>query len=683
MAEEIKRILTVETGRSFDNIRQLRAEISQLNRVVETGTKLIADENGELQEVKVTSQEYDAAVKQLAEDKRTLADVTNLNRNAWNEEATAVDRSQKSYAQLQAEMRRLRVEWRNTASADDRQRIGAEIKDITDRLKEMDAQTGFFQRNVGDYFNAIQKGIGALPGPIKNVNTALTGTVNALKQIAISPALGALALFATLLGGMAKAWKDASDRIAENEEAQRRAAAEMDKAQAISDLYTKKLDEMGGAVSRVSAFFEETKGKVKVFFATLTDSVLQSEGVFDFFHRLVDGLHDAGNAVEAVGKNVDAELEEQKKLVETARVAHEKYIDTYRVSVKRQAELNREIAEGRRIAADSELDMGERLDAVNKSIDATRKLYQERVNLQKLLIADLQAEAARTANSTETKNKLAEAEANLIDLQAQEEQTLRRLVAQRANLNKEINAYLEGLDSLDEVEAYDAEMTQQAADMMDQVAAGRVQAEDEMTAAIVADAKERIGIMDLEGWKDKQRLDEEKKRNQGRKMLARTYGDTVATVFDSIADIIESSSEEDEKAQKGVKALRIAAATIDTISAAVSSYNAMAGIPYVGPALGAAAAASATAMGIANIAKIRATDVSRKSSSTGSGAGSSTPIIAAPPAVVQEVPVTRTLTGASEAEQANAPAETKVVLVMSELEAKQGEIAAKQVETTF
>lgn len=52
------------------------------------------------------------------------------------------------------------------------------------------------------------------------------------------------------------------------------------------------------------------------------------------------------------------------------------------------------------------------------------------------------------------------------------------------------------------------------------------------------------------------------------------------------------------------KAFAIAQTTIDTYQSATSAYKAMAGIPVVGPALGAVAAAAAVASGIANVKKI-------------------------------------------------------------------------------
>lgn len=49
--------------------------------------------------------------------------------------------------------------------------------------------------------------------------------------------------------------------------------------------------------------------------------------------------------------------------------------------------------------------------------------------------------------------------------------------------------------------------------------------------------------------------------------------------------------------------------TIDTIQSAISAYKSLSGIPYVGPILGAIAAAAATASGLAAVAKINATQI--------------------------------------------------------------------------
>lgn len=55
------------------------------------------------------------------------------------------------------------------------------------------------------------------------------------------------------------------------------------------------------------------------------------------------------------------------------------------------------------------------------------------------------------------------------------------------------------------------------------------------------------------------------------------------------------------------KAMAVSQATIDTYQSATAAFKAMAGIPIVGPALGAAAAAAAVVSGLANVKKITAT----------------------------------------------------------------------------
>lgn len=79
---------------------------------------------------------------------------------------------------------------------------------------------------------------------------------------------------------------------------------------------------------------------------------------------------------------------------------------------------------------------------------------------------------------------------------------------------------------------------------------------------------------------------------------------------------------ENERAFENLKAIQIAQAIINTLSAAVGAYQSMASIPYVGPVLGAAAAAAALAAGYAQVRQIQATTYESGSSSDGSGGGS-------------------------------------------------------------
>ena len=105
-----------------------------------------------------------------------------------------------------------------------------------------------------------------------------------------------------------------------------------------------------------------------------------------------------------------------------------------------------------------------------------------------------------------------------------------------------------------------------------------------------------------------------------------------AQTFANVASIAGENS-------KVGKAAAIAATIIDTYQSATASYKALAGIPIVGPALGAVAAAAAVAAGIENVKRIKQQDVNQVSSGNVSGAspsfGSTTPV-ASPPQTVQQ-----------------------------------------------
>ena len=104
--------------------------------------------------------------------------------------------------------------------------------------------------------------------------------------------------------------------------------------------------------------------------------------------------------------------------------------------------------------------------------------------------------------------------------------------------------------------------------------------------------------------------------------------DLTAQAFDNLSTIFGK--------QTAVgKAFAVASATISTIESAVKSFNAMADIPIVGPALGAVAAAAAIASGIANVKKIIAVPVPGQGSGGGSTPSVSVP--AAPVAPTQQV----------------------------------------------
>lgn len=156
----------------------------------------------------------------------------------------------------------------------------------------------------------------------------------------------------------------------------------------------------------------------------------------------------------------------------------------------------------------------------------------------------------------------------------------------------------------------------------------------------------------------------------------------VSSILGSIADAMEENTEMTEEEAKKAKNLRVASATIDMLQGAVTAYAGAQslGVP-MGPIIGAINAAAVIAAGIANIAKIKATQVSANSSS------SQTPTVPAQvnaPTVSPQVQQVRTLTSASEEDRLNRMADDhRVYILSSDLEAERNQHRVQVEETTF
>lgn len=151
-----------------------------------------------------------------------------------------------------------------------------------------------------------------------------------------------------------------------------------------------------------------------------------------------------------------------------------------------------------------------------------------------------------------------------------------------------------------------------------------------------------------------------------------------SAILGTIADLYENDANNTKKSANKVKAIRIASATIDTISGALGAFTqATESIaPPYGQIVGAANAAAVTATGMAQIAKIKSTNFS--------GASGSVNASVSAPSVSMEMPQTRNITSASEEERLNQMAsDQRVKLVMSDLEIADNQIRVQTEESSF
>lgn len=139
MAEEIVKIIKIETEGSVKTVKDLKDEIKSLR------DDLVNTEKG--------TKEYDNILNKLVSDQQKLTDVMNAGKSTYS----AVDDSIKG---LRNQLKSLNNVYDELSATDRNSEVGAnllqKIQGVSTELKELEGQTGRFQRNVGDYTNAIK-----------------------------------------------------------------------------------------------------------------------------------------------------------------------------------------------------------------------------------------------------------------------------------------------------------------------------------------------------------------------------------------------------------------------------------------------------------------------------------------------------------------------------------------------
>ena len=155
MADEIKKIIEIDTGDSITSLKEYKKHIDDLR-----GSLLALDK---------TSEEYAKVSDEIRQEQTKLNEVMKVGKDYS-------DAADGSYNKLVQTMSELKKQWRATSDEAERAQLGSQILDINNQLKELDASTGNFQRNVGDYSNAFQEafkasldGIQSLDGPLGDV----------------------------------------------------------------------------------------------------------------------------------------------------------------------------------------------------------------------------------------------------------------------------------------------------------------------------------------------------------------------------------------------------------------------------------------------------------------------------------------------------------------------------------
>ena len=339
---EIKKVITVDLGNTSTTLKEYKKHIDDLR-----GSLLQLDE---------TSEEYNKIAQEIVEEQNKLNDVMKVGKQT-------TDAAEGSYNQLAQTMSELKKQWKATGDEAERNELGAKILDINNQLKELDASTGNYQRNVGDYANAFEQAfgkcldgiikidgpLGELGGTVKNmipiikaVNATAISGLSGIKKAIASTGIGLLIVaVATLIAH----WEDLKKVIG--------------KVVGVQDTYTQ-------SVEASKAAMEELKNEIKAANKEITfqSNLLAAQGAT----RL---------------EILQNELTDEQKIVDDLWKQYNRKIDFYNLYKNAGAKSQRQAAELRK----------EEADAIYEQIKAQEELINTTKNNIKIQEATLEKSA--------------------------------------------------------------------------------------------------------------------------------------------------------------------------------------------------------------------------------------------------------------------------------------------------
>lgn len=637
MATEQQIILKVGTQEAVKNVGDLRENIKLLK--------------GQLNDLDIGSEQYAETLNTLKLNQNALKDAMYATSSSMEEVAESAAGMSESYNSLVHRMAALKEEWRSTNDEARRNELGVQINSINDRLKSMDASTGNFSRNVGDYknqmvsaFTATSGAASAVINPLKNMNAGLTA-------ISSTPAIAILGLLANVIMKVIQ-------NLESSEGTMNRVRMAMAPFSASTTALTKIFQWLGDKVADVVEWMGKMADKLGLVSEEMKEhqAITEEEIALQLEQRKVN---------EA---NADSQLEIAKLRAQSAE--KDKYTAQERLKfIEEAAQKEREIADRNIEIARREYELLKRKsDLAENSAEENDALSQAYVKLQN----------AETDYFKKTRELSAQRVEAINQIKAETKANEKLLESKQALAGSEFNEGEDEARAIAEEEAYFAEEARMKAEneAFLQGLIDKETAEHEYQERLKKAKEEELQIIKEAAEREKE-IEKEKRQMKISGLL--DMAAATADILGSIADSMEVNNEKEFKRQQG---LQIAQVTINTLAGAVGAFmQAMSSYPApAGAIIGGIQAAAATAAGIAQISKIKQQKYSKNGSS--SGAIGSTGAVQAPD-IKTEMNMTRSLTSASEEDRMNRTSTVRAYIVDSDLQAKEQERQTMETETTF
>ena len=655
MAEETITIVKVGTDEAVKSINDLKNNI-----------KILKDNLGDLE---VGTEEYQNTLDELKVNQNALKDAMYATSSSMEDVAKAATGASESYNSLVHRMASLKEEFRATNDEVRRAELGKQIKEVNDQLKDLDALQGNFQRNVGNYAGDIKKAFGDMSinvdvfrKSLGAVGGGLNGMKDGLEGIAKSPAVATFGLLVSVALKLVDSLKDNETAMAALKKAMAALQPVMD---FFSNILDKVADFLADIITEVTQFVTSNgliqkviKGVMGVGNAILNFVVAPFKAVIAAIKVFKEeGIKGIGNAAKAFGQEMKSGVAFKENFKAGQAVA-----ETFIAGAKSR---KKEVKEGgKSLGREAKDGFLSELDKMADEIDKSFEQSLANLDKQEADANKLAEKRAQERLKTLDKNTAHRLEMNQILVDDEKKKAENEYAIQAEADQKKLDLLTKFRDEAlnrGDLEAY-LSYEQERADLEVDIETNKVK------------EKERLRKQDLKDAKDKVKMEKE---------LLKTAADATADILGSIADMYESDSENSEKNANKIKALRIASATIETISGAVGAYmQSVATIPPpAGIIAGIAQAAVVTAAGIAQIAKMKNTKVSTDSSSD---TGSLSRAVVSPPTLNTEMTQVRSLTSSSEEDRLNKLArDQRVYILSSDIEASQNQVKTQVAESSF
>lgn len=688
MATEEKIILSADVTKAAESVAELKEQIKTLRDTIQ-------DE--------ATSVEESAAAAELLKAKQqALRGIMAGSAEAFKNAQDTSEGMTKSYNTLVTEMAKLKAEWRASTDTMERVELGKKINEINDQLKNLDASTGNFQRNVGDYANKMSKAFQMTAGSAGSVVNPLNNVKGAMMAVSSTPLIAILGLLANIIMTVIQ-------NLKKSEEGMNALSEAFAAFQVVGDLVTKVLEGIGWVLTKVIGWIGDMTAAIignneamqeKLRLHELEKQALETEreniklnaeaerDISELRAKAADKVkYSAQERIDMLKKAGDLEAEISKRNLELARQEYEAW--QLRNEPTKSSEEN--------LKAEAEA-YAKMLQAETAYNNKQRKLTAQITEARKQMIAEnekLHAEQMRPLNEA-----LAEADRAISQIKKNGNVEVKLEMPDWSEPIEEANNYAEALKAVKDAQLMTGtDEEREAQELLELQMGYQTRLEMAMqfgldTEAITREYEQRKFDIE-EGYRQKRELAEKKEIENDKKLQKQRVNNMAAVIgamgnlMGTLAGIYESDTDASEDELRKAKNLKIAGAIMSTIEGAIGAFmNASKAYdPPYGQIIGAISAATVTAAGIAQVRQLQSQEVNKNASGATTISPNSIPLPSSEGATAQAptmepvIESVRTITTASEEEQMNQS--QKVYLVTDELEMMQKSKRVRMAETTF